>query len=394
MGVVCAIACIQVVSGAPATRPTTETPNPANYYARWPKGLPSSEDFFPIAVWLQDPRNAAKYKDLGINLFVGLWNGPTETQLAALDKAGMRVICDQNDVGLTSAHDGVIVGWMHQDEPDNAQSRGAGKGYGPPVTPEAVQEGYRKMRKADPSRPVLLNLGQGVAWDGWYGRGVRTNKPEDYARYAEGCDIVSFDIYPAVTSDKDVAGKLWLVPFGVDRLRTWTGDKKIVWNCIETTRISNENRKPTPAQVRAEVWMSLIHGSQGLIYFAHQFKPKFIEAGILADPEMADAVRRLNRQITALARVLNSPDAKDIASVHTTSPSVSIDVLTKRQGGSIYVFAVAMREGTTKATFSVPRLRGGSAVAVVDEDRTILANDGTWADDFQGWGVHVYRITE
>ena len=24
----------------------------------------------------------------------------------------------------------------------------------------------------------MLNLGQGVAWDGWYGRGTRTNHPE------------------------------------------------------------------------------------------------------------------------------------------------------------------------------------------------------------------------
>ncbi len=30
--------------------------------------------------------------------------------------------------------------------------------------------------------------------------------------------------------------------------------------------------------------MSLIFGSRGLIYFVHQFKPKFIEAALLADP--------------------------------------------------------------------------------------------------------------
>ena len=38
--------------------------------------------FFPIAVWLQDPSNAAKYRDIGINVYVGLWKGPTEAQLA------------------------------------------------------------------------------------------------------------------------------------------------------------------------------------------------------------------------------------------------------------------------------------------------------------------------
>ncbi len=37
---------------------------------------------FPIAVWLQDPANAAKYKSAGINVYVGLWQGPTEEQIS------------------------------------------------------------------------------------------------------------------------------------------------------------------------------------------------------------------------------------------------------------------------------------------------------------------------
>src|SRR5947208_1355341 len=43
-------------------------------------------------------------------------------------------------------------------------------------------------------------------------------------------------------------------------------DRKVVWNCIECTHISNPEAKATPQQVRAEVWMSLVRGSRGLIY--------------------------------------------------------------------------------------------------------------------------------
>ena len=32
---------------------------------------------------------------------------------------------------------------------------------------------------------------------------------------------------------------------------------------------------PTTAQIKAETWMAIIHGSQGLIYFCHQFQPRF-----------------------------------------------------------------------------------------------------------------------
>src|SRR5262245_54635261 len=50
------------------------------------KGPLADPSFFPIAVWLQDPANASKYKDIGINVYVGLWRGPTEKQLAELKK--------------------------------------------------------------------------------------------------------------------------------------------------------------------------------------------------------------------------------------------------------------------------------------------------------------------
>ena len=94
---------------------------------------------------------------------------------------------------------------MHGDEPDNAQSLPGGKGYGPPIPPEKIVDDYERIT-ARPTRRgrCMLNLGQGVAWDGWYGRGVRTNHPEDYPEYVKGGDIVSFDIYPVNATHKDV----------------------------------------------------------------------------------------------------------------------------------------------------------------------------------------------
>ena len=48
------------------------------YYARFSHGPSSDPGFFPIAVWLQSPSNARAYADIGINTFVGLYQGPTE----------------------------------------------------------------------------------------------------------------------------------------------------------------------------------------------------------------------------------------------------------------------------------------------------------------------------
>ncbi len=357
----------------------------------YPKGLPQTPDSFPLAVWLQAPANAGRYNAIGINTYVAIYRGPTEDQLDALDKAGIRLICGQNERSLRIRDRPTIVGWMHGDEPDNAQSLGQGKGYGPPIPPARIVEGYEKIRKADPDRPVLLNLGQGVAWDGWYGRGVRTNHPEDYTEYLKGCDIASFDIYPASHEKKEIAGNLWYVPQGVDRLRRWSGGKKDVWCCIETTGIDNEKRRPTPQQVRSEVWMALVHGARGIIYFAHEFKPKFIEAGLLADEEMARGVADINRQVRELAPALNSPDVAGV-SVASSKEGVPVDYVVKRHAGQTYLFSVAMRDAETAATFTLPDT-GEARVEVLGEGRTVEAVGGRWEDRFSGYQVHLYKIS-
>src|SRR4051812_11327571 len=64
--------------------------------------------FFPIAVWVQNPNRAEEYKAAGINMYVGLWHGPTEEQLKALEKAGMKLVCAQNAVGLSNKNSPVI----------------------------------------------------------------------------------------------------------------------------------------------------------------------------------------------------------------------------------------------------------------------------------------------
>jgi len=394
----------------------------ASPYAAWKHGPPSDPNFFPIGVWLQSPANAAKYKAAGINFYVGLWKGPTEKQLAELKAAGMPVICAQNDVGLRHVDDPTIIGWMHGDEPDNAQRRADGKGYGPPIPPKRIEADYQKIRARDGSRPVLLNLGQGVAWDGWIGRGVRTNHPEDYVQYVQGCDIASFDIYPAVSQRPAVAGKLWYVARGVERLRHWAGPKRPIWNCIECTRISNPKVKPTPHQVRAEVWMSLLHGSRGLIYFVHQFQPTFIEAGLLHEPELLAAVTKINRQVRDLAPVLNSPTVRRIAHpkspaqplkpeglpsfmlkadltyafyVQTAPADVPIDVMVKQYEQATYVFAVCMADAEATLTFGYKARPDGSdpPAEVLGEGRKIQRIPGRrLTDKFKPYDVHIYKL--
>ncbi|HEX8040266.1 MAG TPA: hypothetical protein VF490_14005 [Chryseosolibacter sp.] len=353
-----------------------------------------ASDFFPIAVWAQNPANAAAYKENGINLFVGIPRGLNEENLDYLRKADMKVIAHQNDFGLAHLQEGLIYGWMHGDEPDNAQRSKTGKGWDPCRDPEVIITDYEKIKQNDPSRPVYLNVGRGVAYTNWVGRGACRGKTDMYKvsenGYLKGADIVSFDIYPVNSGEADARGQLWYVAKGIDNLQAWTGYRKPAWCWIETTQISAKaERKPTPAEVRSEVWMALIHGAKGIGYFCHSFGDKTDDAALLHDPEMIRGVKAINAEVTSLARVLNSPDTSGYATVECDDPTIPVDVLTKEDGKSSYIFAIGMREGATTATFTV---KHGKKVEVIGENRTIRIKNHRFTDAFSSYGVHLYRV--
>src|SRR5690606_33700919 len=110
--------------------------------------------------------------------------------------ADMKFICRQNSFGLRHLDEPLIYGWMHDDEPDNAQlNRSTGK-YDPCIDPSVIIRGYEEIKQNDPSRPVYLNLSQGVAWKNWQGRGTCMGNTDMYKisnnGYLKGCDIASF----------------------------------------------------------------------------------------------------------------------------------------------------------------------------------------------------------
>jgi len=354
----------------------------AAHYKRWKNGPSADDAYFPIAVWLQSPRNAEAYKAIGINLYVGLWRGPNDDQLKELEASGMPVLAGFKE---RLAYRGILRGWTMMDEPDNAQPKPGG-GYGSCVLPPAIAEQYRAWKAADPSRPVYLNVGQGVANEAYKGRGSDCARhDEHYAEYIKATDIISYDIYPV-----NSGYPLWWTGKGVDRLRQWANYEKPVWNWIEASSIRGEG-KPTGAQIKAQVWMSIIHGSMGIGYFCHQFKPVSDEAAPLHDAAIKQALKEINGQVTSLARVLNTRSVANGVTVKSSNTEVPVDTMLKRHGGETYLFAIGARPGATSAKFAM-REMGNFQVTVIGENRTLQARNGQFEDHFGEYEVHLYRI--
>ena len=353
-----------------------------------PNGFPSDPSFFPIGVWLQSPARAPAYKAIGINTFVGLWNGPTENQLAALAKYEIFVVARQNDVGLHSANRGIIRGWLHDDEPDNAQPTGLGR-YGNCIPATEVVRRTRDMKAHDNTRPVIINFGQGIANEFWHGRGPCNGDEGYYSIAARDADILSFDIYPVGSSTPQVKGKLEYVAHGVSRLVKLAAVDQTVWAVIETTAI-DPGHPVSPIQLRAEIWMAIIHGARGIVYFVHEFAPILHEDAIFRHPEVVNEIAEENKVIKSLATVLNGPD---LGGVVTVQSSVPIATMTKRYQNAVYVFAVAMTNSASQARFTLKRVNGTSAL-VVGERRDVTIARGAFDDSFDGYGVHIYEIPD
>jgi hypothetical protein len=367
------------------------------YYKQWTNGPSPNGDpgFFPIGVWYQDPIHAEAYKALGVNLFVALPRGSEPGPLAAAG-LGVFYLGVHNRIGVPREREALLAkwgsvtrAWGQIDEPDNAQPLPGKKGYGPCVPPPEVVDVYRKYRQSDPTRPVYLGVGKSVDDNVTHMRGVCTGHYQDYPAYIRGSDIVSYDSYPV-----NVHKPLWYVAKGMDQLRAWAHYRKPVYEAVETTAIQATAGKPSPQQVRSEVWMLIIHGGLGVIYFCHIFTPKLDPAGMLHDPAMSRAVAALDRQILRLAPVLNTPPVANGVRVSSANGMTPVDTMLKRWQGSTYLFAVAARPGgPTTATFTLRDCPPHATATVLDENRSISVTDGVFQDRFATpYQVHIYRI--
>lgn len=319
-------------------------------------------------------------------MFVGHWGKMDQFSLNLFANSGMPLIVDQSDFAVAAPGSGIIKGWLQPDEPDNAQPLGGG-GYGPCIPPAALQRNYEQFKAKDPSRPVLLGFGRGVSDIEWRGRGSCTGDTDYYRQAASAGDILSFDIYPVARG----TGDLEKPAEGVRNLIRWSGGRKIIWNDIEASAI-NGGAVPTSAQVRSEVWMSLIAGSKGINYFVHEFSPTFREDGIFNHPDLVKGVRALNAEIESLAPVLNSPTIENGVSVASSPSTTPIEVMMKKSGGAIYVFAAAMRDAPADGGFDLTGV-DRAIVEVIGESRRIPVSGGIFHDRFAGYGVHLYKIT-
>ena len=377
--------------------------------------------FLPIIAWGQPFTNYEKLSNLGFNVFAaaGSWAPPAEKLADEAGKVGAYAAAEFRDGDEATVKHPYLLAWFQDDEPDMPQRsrrmatpddleerRDTVAGYEPKVPVEHVLEYYRRVKSADPMRPVWLTF-TGHFTSHFRTRYSAEQQAQLYPAYTRGADMVGFDIYPIYGHGRPA----WLnMPAeGVEELRKLAGPERPVYAWIETSKgsrwMSYELQPDVlPVHTRFQVWGSLIRGAVGIGYFTHAWKPEFVEFAPTED--MQRELAAVNGQMTRLAPAILAPRTARAVSI-TMSDGLTSHFKATEHAGHLYIFSQITDLGPDadklgqfdpinprggRATIIVPGLTAGSTVEVVDENRTITAQDGRFEDDFKPLGEHVYRI--
>jgi hypothetical protein len=385
-----AVFAADAASAPAATSPAAKAALPAIEKVEVGAGgglLVNGKAFFPLMGFYQSPKSFKNASATGLNGYFFPGNDPApKAYLDALKAEGLygMVPFDANVVGHSA-----VLGWLLPHEPDAAYLKGKEE-----MSPAAMLVAYEKIKKADPARPVVLDFSPAFTNIPEESNVPEAKKKEIYPAYAKAADILTYNVYPIWGFNKPECLD-WPAKAAVD-LRALVGPKKPFFAMIETGKgapsVPVDQQKDVSAdEIRAEAWMAICHGATGIIYFTHQFKPKFNEFG--PDAAKQAAIKKINDQIAELAPILAGKEA-GFLKLSTDSNSIPANTARVYDGRRVlFVLNGSPNRQGCKVTFSLDTAGEGIVAEVVGEGRTISLKDGkSFTDDFAPLALHIYKV--
>jgi hypothetical protein len=338
---------------------TLATPPMANRTVASTSGdriLLDGEPFFPRAVWAQCSDGYEQNIADAVNLFMG--DGcEKESQLPGrlAGRAFSVVGATETDIDGRG-----VIGWYFPDEWDAF------------LESDVTRTDLAKSIPTEqPGRISFLTL-----TNHFYSRAAPLPQGKGmYPTLFSLPDVVGFDLYPL---------QVWCRPAFVDvfdaqrELHEGTGGKP-TFQWIEVAPMEHLCRNdasldPTAATVRAEVWLAIAGGADGIGYFPNHWTR-----------DIGDEIGRTNRQIEALTPALLAPP------LPVTSDAPAVRVSARALNGAIYVIAVNTSSETLQAKISLEGIGGRSAIAL-GGGTPIGSEDTGFSDAFAPLAARIYLI--
>ncbi|MCA9446041.1 MAG: hypothetical protein KC931_02920 [Candidatus Omnitrophica bacterium] len=268
--------------------------------------------------------------------------------------------------------------------------------------PEPLTEGYQFLKSLD-DHPVYLNH-------------APRNTVQTLRKYNSAADILCVDIYPILPMN---LGEMYaIIPPAqpgypprhgdmpdnspacvgdyVDKMREVADPGQAVfvvlqgfaWEALnpEEKRDPEKVLYPTYEQLRFMAWQAIVHGVNGLTFWGLSYND---------NAEYYEGLSKVLHEIRDLtpaivADPLDFRFEKDYAERGSTI-SKGIETRMVDTGDTITLFAVNASVDPATIQFSALPIPQREKVEVLGEDRTINSLSGSFGDNFEGLGVHIYR---
>ncbi len=239
--------------------------------------------------------------------------------------------------------------------------------------------------------PHLITVHADEVWDEHYG-----SKFRDFADTA-----LAFlpEIYPVhYLGDEDTRSCVAKVIRDMEQIKADIREKKLsprsIWPIIQYFHGWSWERFPTPTELRATSFASLIHGGHGITWYTYNSSGK--NRGVTASPEIWKNFTAVTSEISSYAEVLTERDAtQQFAPIITAGPTKNvlggpaISALTKVHKGKKYLFCVNAVMEKVKVQFKVPGIKSG-------KDNTsgaaVAIDNGVLNVDFEPYAVKIFVL--
>jgi stage II sporulation protein D len=314
----------------------------------------NNEPLFPLMLWSICTNEVGSKLALGINVFMANGCGSGAELVEALAGRGLAVV---DRAEKPTAAEGVI-GSYFPDEWDASLPSS--------IKPADLLGGAAPAADRGVSFLTLTNHFYSRASALPQGKGM-------YPALYSIPDVIGFDLYPLQT---------WCRPAFADvfdaqaELQRASGGKP-TFQWIEVAPMEHpcnaaQELNPTPATVRAEAWLAVAGGADGIGYFPNNWSS-----------DVGNAIAQTNWQLRELAPALLAWDAQ------ATTEASDLRVSARSLNGALYVIAINTSDDMLSADIDVPGL-AGRTTEVLGESRTITADGDRIHDDFAPLAVHIF----
>lgn len=238
--------------------------------------VPVKNKFFVLGTYVQPPHMFATWKGRGINTLVEPPDGQNleEWNTAAVQNQLYMIRPPRSNPAL-DANQEYLLAWAHEDEPSNVYPGATGVDYNTvnttPAEIDAIASQWRSALPTGVEIPIYLNLTGGHLTDQFINETIM----RDYVD-SESTDLIAHDYYTINSKQPMIYLQDGYVStrqgHAIDRLTNFSRGKP-QYSFIESSDYNNDGTLPTAAQMRAQIWSSVIHGAVGIIYFPVVLSP-------------------------------------------------------------------------------------------------------------------------